>query len=327
MVMSVRRFNLVIFCAGICLGMAGVAIAQEVVPSWEESQTEGLPVDLKFAGNIPAEPEQLVCNGSKEQLNQCTREVLSIEDAEEILLIEDVDEILSTEDAVEEILTVEEKPAQESGEDVKLLSRQKDFPKIITRVYSAQSRNDYAKGMEAYNRKHRSKAIKLLSASGQGGYVKAQLQLGDMYDAGDLVTKNLQKAFAWYTRAAMQGDSVGEYKVGMMTLRGRGTKRDANLAASWLKKSAEQGNARAQTNYGSLHLTGSGVEVDYTEAVRWFQKAAEQNYGDAQFLMGVACEYGEGIEQNMDQAIAWYEKAADNGSSAAKGPLFRLKRR
>lgn len=188
---------------------------------------------------------------------------------------------------------------------------------------AGQASQDYAEAIAALNRGNSSRAITLLTRAARQGDAGAQLRLGGIYSAEGAL-RDLKTAFAWYRQAADQGDAAGEYKVGMMLLRGEGVKRDVEGAAMWLKKSAEQGYARAQTNYGSLCLAGMGVDQDFIQAVQWFKKAAEQNYGDAQYLMGVAYEHGEGVARDVGQAKAWYKRAVANGNGLAKGPLYRL---
>ena len=220
------------------------------------------------------------------------------------------------------VMTVETGEGAET--DAADLQKEQASPEKITESVYTQASGDYAKGMAAFNRKHRSRALDLLTASARSGYVPAQLQLGDMYDTGEMVLENTQTAFAWYSKAAELGSPEGEYRTGMMLLRGRGVRRDVNAAAEWLRRSAQKGYARAQTNYGSLYLAGWGVEQDLSEAVNWFRKAAEQDYGDAQFLLGVAYEHGEGVVQDRNAALAWYKRAAENENGKAKVAIFRL---
>ncbi len=65
----------------------------------------------------------------------------------------------------------------------------------------------------------------------------------------------------------------------MMYTEGQGVRQDYQQAFAWYQKAAEQGNAGAQNNLGLMYYNGKGVEQDYIKALEWYQKAAEQ--GDA----------------------------------------------
>lgn len=216
----------------------------------------------------------------------------------------------------------EEAPAEKRNEADLAIEKAPADQELQERI--AKGKRDYRKGIEACERKYRTRAIRLLTKAAKYGHTGAMLKLGQMYYDGELVVQSQESAFEWYKKAADTGDAAGEYKVGMMYLRGQGVKRDRNKAVVWLKKSAEKGYPIAQTNYGALHLVGMGVEQDFIQAVAWFRKAAEQNYGDAQYLMGVAYEYGEGVAQDIEAAKDWYRKAVSNGNGNAAGPLYRL---
>ena len=110
-------------------------------------------------------------------------------------------------------------------------------------------------------------------------------------------------------------------ELGWVYEQGKGIQKDPQKAAFWYRKAAEQGYARAQTNLGNLYENGVGVSVDYIEALNWYQKAAEQDYARAQAYLGRMYEFGRGVPKDMQKAATWYRKAAEQGYAIAGNNL------
>jgi TPR repeat protein len=120
---------------------------------------------------------------------------------------------------------------------------------------------------------------------------RAQFQLGDMYDRGDVLPEDGAKAVSWFQRAA-QG-----------------------------------GSAEARNRLGELWAAGINGEPDAKEAARWYRRAAMQGLAAAQFNLGRAAERGDGVEQSSVEAWAWYRLAADRGDTKARQALEQLQAR
>ena len=72
------------------------------------------------------------------------------------------------------------------------------------------------------------------------GDVKAQAQLGWMYETGRGVPQNFFEAAKWYSRAAVQGNGWAQFELGMLYNKGEGVVRDFVLSYMWLSLSASQ---------------------------------------------------------------------------------------
>ena len=163
-------------------------------------------------------------------------------------------------------------------------------------------------------------------------------------------------AFKWYMRAAEQGDSQAQFRVGNMYDFGVGVEKNYKEAVKWYRKSAEQGDAQAQCNLAIMYDSGKGVRPDSIEAFKWYWKAAEQGVSQAQFNLGAWYEraqdydmafilykraaeqgdrqaqynvghmyyYGKGVEKNEKEAVKWYKKAAEHGLNYAEKALKDL---
>lgn len=102
-------------------------------------------------------------------------------------------------------------------------------------------------------------------------------------------SKNMMKAYVYYSMAAAQGDSGAECQVGLMAAQGQGLAQNFTLAAEWFLMAAKKGNAQAQFNLGFLYAHGQGVDEDFIEAYKWYKISESCGYiyaTDSLALMG-----------------------------------------
>ena len=90
-----------------------------------------------------------------------------------------------------------------------------------------------------------------------------------------------QGQFRYCVRWPTQGNSVAQYKLGVIYHNGQGVPEDDAQAAVWYRKAAEQGDAAAQTYLGWMYDIGYGVLQNYAQATVWYRKAVEQRDADA----------------------------------------------
>lgn len=157
-------------------------------------------------------------------------------------------------------------------------------------------------------------------AAGQG-YARAETRLGDIYHAGQGVPRDDGQAVAWFRKAALQGSAEAQARLGSMYELGFGVPRDDEQAISWFVKAAEQGDTDAQFKLGGKYYFGTGVPQDTQQALTWFRKAAELGHMVAQFYLGAAYALGEGVAKDDEQAAAWFRMAAEQGNTHAQSSL------
>jgi len=76
---------------------------------------------------------------------------------------------------------------------------------------------------------------------------------------------------------AEKGNAEAQASLGWAYRYGLGVKEDHNKAVEWWRKAAVQGNSHGQFNLGSMTEYGmGGLKKDHKEAVRWYRKAAAQ---------------------------------------------------
>lgn len=104
---------------------------------------------------------------------------------------------------------------------------------------------------------------------------------GMRYLLGRGVTQSDSKAFAYFTRAANEGDVFAQNELGYLYAAGKGTPRNYQQALFWYQKAANHGLASAQYNLGLMYLHGLGTVPNKELAQQWFQKAAAHGFEPA----------------------------------------------
>ena len=95
-----------------------------------------------------------------------------------------------------------------------------------------------------------------------------------MYDLGEGVSKDKQKAVAWYRLAAEQGYALSQYTLGVIYEKGDEVAQEPKEAFEWYREAAQQGFAQAQNNLGSMYEHGLGVRNDNVLAHMWYNLSA-----------------------------------------------------
>ena len=131
-------------------------------------------------------------------------------------------------------------------------------------------------------------------------------------------------AFNVWQPAATEGDSVAQYRLGLLYFDGKGVAQSSDVAVVWLRKSAEQGHVIAQYRLGLIYYVGQGLPVDYFEAAKWFRLAAEQGHAKAQYQLGLMHTLGRGVPLDRVEASGWYRRSADQDVTSAQLALARM---
>ncbi|XP_061392292.1 protein sel-1 homolog 1 [Musca vetustissima] len=125
------------------------------------------------------------------------------------------------------------------------------------------------------------------------GYEVAQSNAAFLLDRGDVSifhdrNEELIRAFYYWKRAASQGYSAAQVKLGDYYYYGWGTNVDFETAAALYRKASEQQyNAQAMFNLGYMHEKGLGMKKDWHLAKRLYDLAAVTN-ADAKVPVAIA---------------------------------------
>ncbi len=121
-------------------------------------------------------------------------------------------------------------------------------------------------GLAAFEAKHFSRAMQLLSPLAEVGNAEAQYRVAIMLEAGLGMVRNKLQAYRWMRAAAEQGHGLAQHGLGFMYLEGSCTTANPTIAAQWFQRAADQGLAGAQANLGMLYREGRGVPQDEEKA-------------------------------------------------------------
>jgi TPR repeat protein len=88
------------------------------------------------------------------------------------------------------------------------------------------------------------------------------------------VPQDYAEAVTWYRKAAVQGDEIANFKMGIRTCLGQGVRKDDAAGAAWIRVAADKNFPKAQSTLGSLYEEGRGVPQDDVAAHMWFSAAS-----------------------------------------------------
>jgi TPR repeat protein len=143
-----------------------------------------------------------------------------------------------------------------------------------------------------------------------------------MYNEELGVRKDPLEASKWFIWAADQGNSGGQYNLGMLRLEGRGIRLDEEEAVDWFLKSAHQRNSQACDRLGEIYFNGQfQIEKNAKRGLALWEYAASNGNKDVQCNLG--WEYGSksGEYYDLSKSISYYTMAADSGIQTAQHEL------
>ena len=178
--------------------------------------------------------------------------------------------------------------------------------------------DDFERGIQFANRGDYKNALRYWLPIAEHGNVKAQHNVGVLYDKGLGTGQNYTEALKWYRLAAQQGYAQSQNNMGVMYYKGNGVDVDYAQALSWYRLAVAQNFDFAQFNIGSLYENGNGVGQDYNEAKKWYQLAAEQGNASALNGLGYLSHRGLGETKDMAQAFSFYQQAAAKNDAVAQ---------
>ena len=175
----------------------------------------------------------------------------------------------------------------------------------------------------------------------------AKLMLAVLYERGEGVPQDLEKAFALYREGALgsRGEPgsrtdcldcalFGNSEVDPVAAAGA-VRIFASGAAGWLSEdevvrllstASRYEEPTAQRMLGVLYLQGKSVIRDEAEGARWLLKAALGGDAEAQFDLAMLYENGVGVARDPARAKHWYQAAAAGGVTEAS-PEFTAARK
>lgn len=146
----------------------------------------------------------------------------------------------------------------------------------------------------------------------------AEFNLANAYSQGDLVEKDQERAFYYYSRLAEKRLPFGFRMVGLHLLTGEGVEKDPTAAFESFWQGAARGDVESTYYVGYCYLNGIGVTLNTSEALIRIESAALQRHPPAQLLLGQIYLEGDIILEDKVEAAKWLILASDNGSEEAR---------
>ena len=223
------------------------------------------------------------------------------------------------------------------------------------------AKGTYQLALIHFNRKEYDKAEELFEGALNFGDKRAYFYLGQLYEHGYGVKKNLHSAYNFYTFAIAQGNEEAKayrdvlklppddeeqddydimYKDELEILfankdykacfaLGKKYEKEGNSLKAFktFEKGADIGDVDCINKMGLYYFNGTVGETNYKNAFAYFSYAARRGKVDAMYNLAYCFEKGFGVEENITMAIYWYQTAADLGDEDARGKLNELKKK
>ena len=152
----------------------------------------------------------------------------------------------------------------------------------------------------------------------------AQAKLGALYSGGHGVPKDEAKALAYTERAAQTGEGTAQASLGWMYEQGIGVRRDYAKALDWYLSANARGVPQARVNLEHFYEDGRGAPAEPKAAVSWYRTGAEASIASAQYRLGTFYARGEGVERSDAESLKWFVKAAEQGHAKARSEAGSL---
>ncbi len=195
-------------------------------------------------------------------------------------------------------------------------------------------------GVEQYQAGNYTAAFELFQRAAELGHALSMRNLCILYEQGQGVPLNREKAFHWALAAAEHGEASLYAVLGAKYMDGDGTAQDLDQAEFWANKAlqanedVEQANSvlatvkqRRTTDSPELadQLCRQALELyrqsDFTNALSLFQRSAEAGCAAAMNNLSVMYGNGYGVAKDLTEAFRWMKAAAEHGFAPSYSAL------
>jgi localization factor PodJL len=145
----------------------------------------------------------------------------------------------------------------------------------------------------------------------------AAYEVGVRFSEGRGVPANNEEAAHWFEIAAKKGIVPAQFRLGTLYEKGLGVKKDPIAARDYYRAAAEKGHGKAMHNLAVIYAEGADGKPDYATAAQWFRKAADYGVADSQYNLAILYARGVGVEQNLAESYKWFFLAAKEGDQDA----------
>ncbi len=173
---------------------------------------------------------------------------------------------------------------------------------------------DYSKA-----RKHFEQATNI-----RGGNVDAMCDLGLLYENGQGVQQDYEKAKDWYEKAVINGSVIANRLLGNLYMKGNGVEKDYKKAYQLFNEAIDKGDNEAKVLIAKMYYHGYYVDKNPSRAFDMLLEIVKNDdmySADAMQLLSACYRYGYGTGIDNKEAEYWLQQAAIFNSYAAKNIL------
>jgi localization factor PodJL len=156
-----------------------------------------------------------------------------------------------------------------------------------------------------------------LRLAAMAGDPLAAYEVGVRFSEGRGVPASNEEAAHWFEIAAKNGIVPAQFRLGTLYEKGLGVKKDLIAARDLYRAAAEKGHGKAMHNLAVIYAEGPDGKPDYATAAQWFRKAADHGVTDSQYNLAILYARGVGVEQNLAESYKWFFLAAKEGDQDA----------
>jgi len=136
--------------------------------------------------------------------------------------------------------------------------------------------DDYSDGLDAYQKREFSAALKHFRKAAEEENADAQLHLGAMYFNGHGVAQDRDEAARWFHKAAVHGNLEAQHILGVIYWDGRGVTRSYVSSYMWFNIASHNGSESAADSVRRIAAELSAPDI--SEAERRARACLESNY-------------------------------------------------
>ena len=152
------------------------------------------------------------------------------------------------------------------------------------------------------------------SAASEDIVVRASFYIGKLMAANDTEADDAEAA-SWYEKAIDLGSVSAMNNLAFMYEKGQGVPQDYEKAMELYEEAAEGGNFVSMNNLGINYEKGEcGQEINLEESLKWYHMAADNDYEDAQESVERVLETAFTLAQQYYLGIGGYEKDWEEAS-------------
>lgn len=156
------------------------------------------------------------------------------------------------------------------------------------------------------------RAIKLLRSAAQKGHIPSAFTLGEIYESGSFIPRNIADALGWYKKAAVES-SGANLRLAQLYSEGKDVAKDDALADRYFEAAADLGQRGLRAALCDAFLRGKGVAQSFERAAAWcFIPAATGNRA-AMTVLGSLYLNGQGVAKDLRLAFFWLSNAGEEG--------------